>query len=262
MTTDGIVELSSRYAAGFPGQWYEIATQEHFWMEWRLRALRRLMHDVGAATNRGLKVLDIGCGHGAVRRQLEGCTAWTVDGCDLNRAGLLLNRTATGTTYLYDIHDRLPAMARSYDVLFLFDILEHIATPRSFVESAVFHLVPGGLVFVNVPALGALMSRYDQAAGHLRRYTLGSLTAELESVAGVRVELGRYWGFSLVPLLFVRKYALAHRQKDPATILRKGFRPPHRLVNGALKTLMHLETRLMPRPPLGTSVVAVARWNG
>ena len=65
-----------------------------------------------------------------------------------------------------------------------------------------------------------------------------------------------YWGFGLVPLLGLRRL-LVGRTPGPRTY-RVGFQPSP-LANQALKALMEIELAVLGRPPLGTSVMAVAR---
>jgi SAM-dependent methyltransferase len=166
-----------------------------------------------------------------------------------------------GRTLYYDIAEERAGLLGRYDVVVLFDVLEHLAEPRELLRSALLHLKVGGLLLVNVPALPALTSAYDRAAGHLRRYTARSLAGELDRL-GLQAQVLRYWGLSLVPLLAARKVVLA--RGGPRTIDR-GFRPPLAGVNAALVRLMRLETGLLRAPPLGTSVmyagVKVASWR-
>jgi SAM-dependent methyltransferase len=147
-------------------------------------------------------------------------------------------------------------MVGAYDVVLLFDVLEHVEGPVSFVAALGRHLRPGGHLLVNVPAVRALFSGYDVAAGHLRRYETPSLRADLER-GGLEVRDVRYWGLSLVPLLFLRKALL--RGRAGPEVIREGFEPPGALAHSVLLGLMHVETALLTRPLLGTSLLAAAR---
>jgi hypothetical protein len=119
------------------------------------------------------------------------------------------------------------------------------------------HLKPGGHLLINVPALQDLFSAYDVAAGHVRRYDRDSLVAEFAG-HDLRVLDVRYWGLSLVPLLFLRKLVLRGSLPAEQTI-RSGFRPPGHLTNLLLRSLMRIETALLVRPPLGTSLLLCGR---
>src|SRR6185436_2214640 len=226
---DGIEFLSPPEASEFPGEWYELADARHFWLEWRLRALLGQAHDLGLPLGRPLRVLDVGAGAGTLRDQLEACTEWTIDIADLNAPALRQARRGRGRTLCYNILAPDPVLLGRYDAVLLFDVLEHIAVTRPFVEAVVRHVRPGGHLIVNVPAGQWLFGAYDVAAGHVRRYDKTTLPAEF---AGTDLEIRdvRYWGLSLVPLLAVRKLlVLAAASKDEC--VRHGFQPPNRLVH-------------------------------
>jgi SAM-dependent methyltransferase len=246
--------LSQGETEPFIERWFEISDADHFWFRWRLGAALALVREIGPSLDAPLRVLDIGCGSGIVKGQLEAETAWRVDGADLDRDALARIPPGRGTVSFYDIHDRRPELAGAYDVVVLFDVIEHLRDRPRFLASALYHLRPGGTLLVNVPALGALMSRYDEAAGHVIRYDRHTLAAEL-SAAGVEVTRTRYWGLSLVPLLWLRKLAVA-RLADREQIIERGFKPPGELARRALLLAMSTELRFLRVPPLGSSVLA------
>lgn len=247
-------------SAEFPAEWYEIATPDHFWFEWRFRALRRQIEKSGLAADRPARVLEIGCGHGVVRAQLEAFTRWTVDGCDLNRDALRQNGPGRGRTFLYDIRARTPSLRRAYDALVVFDVLEHVEDTATFLDAALFHLKNGGLIFINVPALNGLLSEYDRVVGHVRRYDRESMQRALAPHALHVVDL-RYWGFAMVPLLWLRARQRFERGAQAAEVIRRGISPPNGFFNGCLKGVMHAETALISKPPLGTSLMAVCQYQ-
>jgi SAM-dependent methyltransferase len=243
----------------FPDEWYEMASADHFWLRWRVAAALLQVDAVGLPRAQPLRVLDVGGGTGVLREQLEAVTEWTIDITDLHPAAVARARRGRGGNLCYDISEERTDVHGSYDAALLFDVLEHVDRPVAFLSSLARHLVPGGRLLVNVPAMQALFSGYDVAAGHLRRYDRGSLGAELEQ-AGFSVDDARYWGLSLVPLLLARKVMLGTRSGPD--VIRAGFCPPHRWINGLLLGAMRAETALLRRPPLGTSLLAAARRRG
>jgi SAM-dependent methyltransferase len=241
----------------FPDEWYQMASADHFWLQWRFAAVLRLMREIGLERAAPLRALDIGGGTGVVRGQLEAVTQWTIDITDLHPAALHRALPGRGRNLCYDVtHERAEMLGR-YDVVILFDVLEHLEPTRPFLLSVARHLRPGGTLLVNVPALQALFSAYDRAAGHRRRYDRRSLAAEFGGTT-LDVRAVAYWGALLLPLLFVRKLVLP-REAPPNEIIRTGFEPPGRVAHGVLRALMRLETLLFPRPPVGSSLVLAAR---
>jgi 2-polyprenyl-3-methyl-5-hydroxy-6-metoxy-1,4-benzoquinol methylase len=246
-----VTRLSEGPPHPFPEDWYDLSDPTHFWFRWRLAALLAALADARIPLQAPLRVLEVGCGSGVLADQLERHTAWNVDGADLSMAALERCAPRRGEALYYDVTEERAELLGRYDVVVLFDVLEHLSAPREFLRSALAHLRPGGLLLVNVPALPALDSAYDRAAGHLRRYTRRTLATALDGL-GLRMLSLRYWGLTLVPLLAARKVLLGRGGPD---VIRRGFRPPHRAVNAALVGLMHLETRLLRAPWLGTSVL-------
>jgi len=68
----------------------------------------------------------------------------------------------------------------------------------------------------------------------------------------------RYWGFGMVPLLWLRKLFVRARGRE-RSVLRDGFVPPGELAHAVLRGVMRAETRLLRRPVLGSSVLLAAR---
>jgi SAM-dependent methyltransferase len=241
----------------FPAEWYDLNAEDHFWFRWRFKAVRNMLAALNADLTAPARALDIGCGTGTLRDQLERVTAWTIDGVDLRHDALARARRGRGRLFVYDIFEQRQEFIAAYDYVFLFDVLEHVRPTGEFVDCVLRHLRPGGILFVNVPALEWLSSEYDTAAGHFRRYTLRTLCEEF-SGRPVQVETACYWGCSLVPLLVARKIMVRGR-KDVGGIIRAGFRPPNGLLNRALSVLASLETSLLRRPPMGTSALIALR---
>jgi SAM-dependent methyltransferase len=250
----GVIEtFSEPQAVSMADEWFEFATADHFWMQWRHRVLVRALKRGG---DRVRNALEIGCGHGVARDMLERDLGIPVDGCDLNRTALETAKPGKGQLFLYDILDQKPSLLGCYDAVFLLDVIEHINDDAAFLHAALRHLRSGGLVAVNVPANMLLFSDYDRAAGHVRRYTPGGLRKLLDS-CGVETQAVEPWGMLMTPLLFMRK-ALLCRVKRSKTI-RTGFVPPNaasRLLLGGMK---NLETALPFRMPFGTSILACGR---
>ncbi len=201
--------------------------------------------------------VEIGCGQGVLRKQIMTRTGWKIDGIDMDLAALQANADLAGDLYLYDIHDRHSALKEKYDFLFLFDVLEHIAETTSLLESCLFHLKSGGYLFINVPALQTFHSAYDVVMGHLRRYNKTSLRAELTRVQLHVIDM-RYWGFSMVPLLFMRKL-ITDKKQPRKEIFDRGFKPPSAFALAILNGLKNTETKFLKAPVIGSSLMAIAQ---
>ena len=250
-----IIELSKAEGVSMGDVWFDITDENHFWMKWRFRVFNRLM-DIGRLKNK--KNFEIGCGHGVVINQLEKHDGILVDGCDLNPLALDQIRNNKGKLFCYNIFDEDKEVINKYDRIILFDVIEHIDDEVQFLSQATKHFSSGDdkLIFVNVPALMSLYSKYDKEVGHVRRYDKKRLTAVLEK-AGFEVVSIKYWGFSLLPIAVIRKMYLYFKDDN---ILEAGMKPPSNFMNTLLDTLSKFEN-IFPYFPLGTSLMAVARFK-
>jgi len=205
-------------------------------------------------------MLDVGGGRGVLRHQLEASTSWTIDIAEINNHALRQCTAGRGELLYYDIEERNEALLGVYDGVLLFDVIEHLPDPGAFAAVAGEHLKSGGWLFVNVPAINALRSAYDDALGHLRRYGPHSLRDDLSS-AGLDVIGVHYWGLSMVPLLALRTMMLGPQlgDRDAGAIISRGWRPPESFAGAVLKALMSTETAVLPTPFYGTSLMAICR---
>ena len=255
-STPSLTYLSPPAAVSMADQWFEIATADHFWIHRRFEVLRRLADSliIGAQ-----EMAEIGCGCGLLQRQIEDSYEKEVTGFDLNDFALKQNRTRLSNICCYDVHQQDPSLRSRFDLLFLFDVLEHMADEDRFLQSLIFHLRPGGKMVVNVPAGMWLHSAYDVAAGHVRRYSIRSLE---DSAArnDLQVTKWSYWGLPMVPALLLRKLwfmgkrdPIGQREKDQ--IISTGFSARSKALNRVLSLLSSCES--IPQKFLGTSVMAV-----
>ena len=147
----------------------------------------------------------------------------------------------------------------------LFDVVEHIPDDYGFLTGIRRLMIPGGRVYITVPAYQWLWSGEDISAGHSRRYTVGGLSRVLEK-AGYSVDFATYFfGFLPIPILLRRAlpYRLGFSGKNVAeNVVRSDHEVSHPLVDRILNGLTSRElSRIAARRPLrmGGSCLAVAR---
>jgi hypothetical protein len=242
--------LSAPAEVSMADRWFEIASTEHFWVRRRLQVLQKLTGDlIGSAG----EIAEIGCGHGLLQRQIEDTYGRDVTGFDLNEYALKQNVSRRGSVVCYDIFQKNPVLQSRFELIFLFDVLEHITEEDSFLEAILFHLARKGKIILNVPAGQWAYSAYDVAAGHVRRYSITTLRGTAAR-SNLRVQAWSYWGLPLIPTLALRKLWLWGR-RDEAAIIQSGFDSRSTLVNGFLGVAARCET--IPQKLLGTSLMAV-----
>ncbi len=146
--------------------------------------------------------------------------------------------------------ESLPFRDGSFEVVGLFDVLEHLSHPEECLAEARRILSPTGVCLVTVPAHEHLWSGHDDLVGHLRRYSTRGLKDALHG-AGFDIDwISPFFGFLLLPAVVRRLF----RTTSPM------FMPPV-VVNRWLKTVAVRSASRASRSPrrLGLSIGAVVK---
>jgi SAM-dependent methyltransferase len=242
--------LSPATKVSMADRWFEISSINHFWVQRRFKVLRRLCADLMSGSG---EMAEIGCGHGLLQRQIEDAYGREVTGFDLNEYALKQNVSRRSRVCCYDVSQMDPVLRERYDVIFLFDVLEHITDEDRFLNALLFHLKPKGKLVINVPAGQWAFSAYDEAAGHVRRYSVRTLRESMER-SGLRTQEWSHWGLPLLPILMIRKLLFA-AGRDQNEIISAGFDSRAPSINKALGMLSECE--YIPQKLFGTSLMAI-----
>lgn len=230
--------------------YFELASLDHFWVQRRFEVFRIL---AGELVTGAREMAEVGCGHGILQRQVEQQYGRELTGFDLNEHGLKHNLSQFSRVCSYDIHQMLEPLRARFDLVFLWDVLEHISDEDTFLRALLFHMASGGRLVVNVPAGEWAYSGYDRAAGHVRRYSIQTLRKVAERNQ-LELKKWSYWGLPLMPVLLVRK--LGRLRKDSVSnTYSAGFDPGSTAVNNALGALSRCEW--IPQKLAGTSLMGV-----
>ncbi|MCF8237228.1 MAG: class I SAM-dependent methyltransferase [Saprospiraceae bacterium] len=98
----------------------------------------------------GESLLDVGCGSGAFVH-LAKQAGLKAEGLEYNELAVQKGRSQRLTIHHEDLHQWAADHASQYDVVSSFQVLEHIADVRSFVQSNLKLLRPGGKLVIGVP---------------------------------------------------------------------------------------------------------------
>jgi SAM-dependent methyltransferase len=117
---------------------------------------------------------------------------WRVFGVERNEAAAETARQTFGPDAIATSLEGLPADAR-FDLIVLFQVLEHIGEPVALLREYARRLAPGGLLIANVPNFSSWQSRFAgskwmhlDVPRHLVHYTPESMTHTLKC-AGLTV---------------------------------------------------------------------------
>jgi len=239
----------------------------HFWFRARNQVIATVVKRLTANLPRGYRVLEIGCGTGNVLRVLERvCISGTVVGMDLFAEGLKYAQQRTSAALVQgDIHH--PPFASEFNIIGLFDVLEHLPDDRQVLHALKGMLQENGILLLTVPAHPELWSYFDEVSHHCRRYQPCELKRKLVETGYDVIYITQYMTI-IFPLMWIVRRLSA---------LRRGG---SRQQNGALKELVIQELRPVPifnevlawlldvegrwlgcghTLPLGTSLLAVGR---
>jgi len=239
------------------------AEDRHFWFRARNRVIETLAAQLTAGLAPGYRVLEVGCGTGSALRALErACPRGTVLGMDLFGEGLRHAHRHGARLVQADLHH--PPFVARFDLVGLFDVVEHLADDVRVLRDLAALLAPEAALLVTVPASRRLWSSYDETVRHRRRYEPAELAARLRE-AGYRVEYLTPYMSAIFPLVWARR-KLARRGRagsdaDSHALAEGEFRVVPGL-NALLRLCLAPEARRIARRrtlPFGTSLVAVAR---
>lgn len=256
-----MVASHQTYDAEFFGPLFEIE-RRHFWFQTRNRVITTLVEQVVRPLPNGYRVLEVGCGTGNVLQPLaETCHAGTVVGMDLFAEGLhFARRRVPGAVVQGDLHH--PPFRTAFEVIGLFDVLEHFEDDRRVLSDLATMLAPGGALILTVPAYRSLWSYFDVASHHARRYELADLGGKLED-AGLRVEYLSPYMVAAFPVLWGQRRLRFGKQE--ANAARAATVHDLRIVpiaNEVFRWLCAWEPSAVAQHrtlPFGTSLIALAR---
>ncbi len=143
---------------------------------------------------------------------------------------------------------RVELGTRAIDSVLSVNVLEHIDNDDATLRAARDILIPGGRLFIFVPAFQFLYGSLDRTFGHVRRYTRGGLLAKVRSL-GFDVVSSRYMNLLGTLLWLVAGRVLRQRTLAPGAVaLADRMLIP---VSSGLERCF--------RPPFGQNLMVVAR---
>lgn len=231
------------------------AEEKHFWF---ITRKQRIINIFKQYVQPHEEILEVGAGTGNVSRSLQKA-GYTISVGEMHLNGLrYAKRYGIENCYQFDLFD--PPFSEHFDVIGLFDVLEHLQEDVLAMKRIHSMLKPDGRVILTVPAHQWLWNRDDAVAAHKRRYTAKSLKIVMEK-SGFKVLHARYFFVSILPLLFLRRIVNADNK---SIVQKKEYDQKikiNRLTNFILLKISMLENWLEHWLPnlAGGSIILVAR---
>jgi 2-polyprenyl-3-methyl-5-hydroxy-6-metoxy-1,4-benzoquinol methylase len=200
------------------------------------------------------RVLDVGCGSGAVLEALS--ARFEAYGTDTSQLAIDLSRQRGLTNAFCCTLATFPRAELRFDLTTLLDVIEHVDDDLAMLKYAHHYLKPGGWALVTVPAYQFLWGPHDVVNHHKRRYTRAGLRRVLQA-AGLELRLLSYFNALLFPA------ALAAWAGEKVAGIGSDPRPgvPPAPLNTLLTTVFSMEKYLLRglTLPYGLSLIALAR---
>jgi SAM-dependent methyltransferase len=219
----------------FARHYYEAANPDHWWFRGRSTIVERLLSAHGLTSG---TALDVGAGR----------TTLIPESFETFRLDLVVPQPRGSGPFVRGSALHLPFRESTFDVVGLFDLIEHVTDEASLLANTRGVLKPGGIVVATVPAHQWLWSSHDVQAAHVRRYSQKELQAIFRASRFRVVQCRQFYGFLLIPAL-VRKTLRLHQ----------GIGAPAPVVNSALTFLAKRSAiSAMRRSRWGLSIALLA----
>lgn len=210
--------------------------------------------------NRGLTVVEVGCGTGGNLAQLR--KYYRAIGTEISPRAANIARRKTGCpVFLGDRLDVMGNMTQEVDGILLLDLLEHLQDPVRFLKQINRSLTDRVTLLVTVPAGQWFFSEHDLAFGHIKRYDRHLLEQELRKAGFKIIYISPFNTILYLPALIVRLTRKAIMPFRRGKQYKTDFWIPPQILNNALAAAMGLERFLLRKIslPFGLSIVAIAK---
>lgn len=231
--------------------------ESYWWFVGRRRIITEMLENqLGIKSD--LKILDVGCGTGNTTLALR--RFGIVYGMDYSFFALKhtiqrgIDKVVKSSPY------NLPFQSKTFDVITIFDALEHIEDDLKVLKELKRILKDDGIIFITVPAFQFLWSEHDVALSHFRRYNFKSLSAVIKQAGLLNVRYSYMISFLFPFLALYRIFSKLHKNKmNPKPTL---VRFPN-FINNIFQYLLFCESKIIQKTnlPFGLSLAYIAKVN-
>lgn len=219
--------------------------QDHFWFRVRRKWILDSIRKISSAP---AKALEIGCGTGNVSSFLAD-NGYKVVGCEYYKDAL--DMSWPGFDKVQGSTIDLPFADNSFDIVGLFDVIEHFDSEGPPLREARRVLKQNGLLILAVPARDELWSYTDDISFHKRRYSPERISNLLNNTGFSPISIKYIFMLLYLPMKILRR-----KQGSAEDSLKI-----NRITNLIAELLFDFE-RIISRYiklPVGTSIIAVGK---
>ena len=176
------------------------AERDHFWFKSRRNLILQVFNKFISKKD---KIIEIGAGTGSIAMMLSN-NDYDLSIGELHPSGIeyfLRDNNRKLPIYQFNIMNN--PFKEHFDVVGLFDVLEHIKDDKLAIRHIYNMLKPNGKVVLTVPAHMWLWCEEDEVSNHFKRYELDNLKKMLIS-EGFTISYATHFFLSIIPLLYIR----------------------------------------------------------
>ena len=226
--------------------------ESHWWFRARRNILKAIINKFCPLTN---EILEIGSGTGAnsiILQEFGNLSAIEPYPYARDELKKILKNSQILAGKLPDDLN----LEKKFDLICLFDVLEHVKEDQKSLEVIKKHLNKDGNLILTIPAFEFLFSKHDMNLHHFRRYNKKQITKLLEN-ANYEIEFITYFNFFLFPLALISRILLKifpnskPQDQIPSSIINSIFFKIFNCEKFFLKNKINF--------PFGLSIVVIAR---
>lgn len=233
----------------------EMASNEetHWWFVARRAIIDRILSKL--PRDGVTDIFEAGCGTGGNLAMLS--RYGTTYGMELDdTARAFATAQHIGELAPGSLPDDIPFNDKTFDIIVILDVLEHIENDADALQALFPRLKQGGWLLVTVPAFNCLWSKHDEIHHHKRRYTVKGLQI-IVSAAGYKPVYASYFNSLLFPVMAAGRLM----QRLVGDRFPDGRKKPNRYFNKILTWLFSIERFLVGDVflPFGGSIILLGR---
>ncbi len=232
----------------------KILEDYHWWYTGRKSILKNILnHYIGKSGE--IKILEIGCGSGG---NLDFLSKYgDLSAIELNDDARIHAKSKNICKVAYGKLPNDIPFDEKFDIICLFDVLEHIEEDDLSLQTIYKYLKKGGKVIITVPAFMFLWSNHDVLSHHKRRYSKSKINNMLR-YTGFTVNYSSYFNSLLFPIILIIRLL---EKLINSNIRKNDLRQENKIINYVFKKIFSIESILLPSIslPIGVSIISIGK---